>query len=377
MVIFSNSKLRLAGCLLLLMAGQSWASVVAAETGFTALDKPAQISAQSPHKTILSVGRAGPRLVAVGEEGIILLSDDNGQHWSQVASPVSAALTEVQFVDARHGWIVGHYGVVLATVDGGETWQKQLDGIQAAELLLADVQARRGDERELSEAQRLIEDGPDKPFLNLYFSDARNGFVFGAYNLIYRTRDGGNSWQPWLNRLENPMGLHLYGMAEADGVLMIAGEQGMLLRSTDGGEQFEELDSPYEGSFFGVLAEQDGAFVVYGLRGHLFRSTDGGESWNQLETHEEVALSAASVLADGRLLVASQSGSLLINQHGSYSNSVSSSGFASVPDLPMLPLAGVVQSADGAAIVASLAGVHRFELPGRIALDSAYGSVKE
>ncbi|WP_428035632.1 WD40/YVTN/BNR-like repeat-containing protein [Amphritea sp.] len=372
MVVFSNSILRnrlAGGCLLLLMAGQSWTAVAAADTGFSALDTPAQISAQSVHKTILSVARAGQRLVAVGEEGIILLSDDNGQHWNQIVSPVSAALTEVQFVDPLHGWIVGHYGVVLATTDGGETWQKQLDGIQAAQLLLADVQLRGGDERELREARRLIDDGPDKPFLNLHFTDARNGFVFGAYNLIYRTHDGGQSWQPWLSRVDNPMGLHLYGMAEADGVLMMAGEQGTLLRSTDAGEHFEALDSPYDGSFFGIIAEPDGTFVVYGLRGHLFRSVDNGDSWTQLDTREEVALSAASMLADGRLLVVSQSGSLLVNRNDS--------GFAPVADLPALPLAGVVQSADGAAIVASLAGVHRFDLPGRIARDSASGSVKE
>jgi photosystem II stability/assembly factor-like uncharacterized protein len=288
-----------------------------------------------------------------------------------VESPVSATLTEIQFVDAQHGWIVGHYGVVLATADGGETWQKQLDGIQAAQLRLNDVQARKGNEQELSEANRFVEDGPDKPFLNLYFSDARNGYVVGAYNFIFRTHDGGKSWLPWLHRLDNPMGLHLYGMAEADGVLMIAGEQGMLLRSTDGGEHFTVLDSPYEGSFFGVLAEPDGAFVVYGLRGHLFRSTDAGQNWIQLDTHEEVALSAVSMLADGRLLVASQSGALLVNKNGPDSD------FVPLPDLPALPLTSVMQSADGAVIVASLAGVRRFELPARIAMNSKNSSMKE
>ncbi len=371
MVIFSSSRLRLAGGCLLLIIGQFLATLAVAQTGFAALDKPAQIAAQAPHKALLSVGRAGLRLVAVGEEGIILLSDDNGQHWRQVASPVSATLTAVQFVDAQHGWIVGHYGVVLATVNGGETWQKQLDGIQAAQLLLHDVQARKGDQRELSEASRLIADGPDKPLLNLYFSDTRNGYVFGAYNVIFRTDDGGSSWQPWQHRLENPMGLHLYGMAAADGVLLIAGEQGMLLRSTDDGGHFTTLESPYEGSFFGVLAQPAGGLVVYGLRGHLFRSTDAGQSWSQLETQEEVALSAASILADGRLLVASQSGALLVNNNGPDSD------FVAVPDLPALPLASVVQAADGAAIVASLAGVHRFELPGRATLNSVSDGVKE
>lgn len=368
MVRFSISAMRtgLVVGIMLLSAGPAYA---AAATGFSPLDTAALMSEQVHHKAMLAVDRAGSRLVAVGEEGAVLLSDDNGNSWRQAQVPVSAALTELQFVDSKHGWAVGHYGLVLATDDGGETWHKQLDGIQAAQLVLDSEQQGGGGERALREAKRLVADGPDKPFMNLHFSDARNGFVFGAYNLIFRTRDGGQNWQPWLNRVDNPLGLHLYGMAQTSNLLMLAGEQGTLLRSTDGGEHFEALESPYDGSFFGVIAEPSGAFVIYGLRGHVFRSVDGGDSWDELNSGQEETISAATVLDDGRLLLTSQAGSLLVNRDAGE--------FKKLPDLPALPLAGVVQSSDVAVIVASLAGVQRFEQPDSAENESRSGVVKE
>lgn len=340
-------------CATLLLGASGWSVSVLAATGYSGLDRPAQVSPLALDKSMLAVTRAGSRLVAVGEEGVVLLSDDQGLSWHQATDvPTSSTLTAVQFIDADKGWAVGHLGVVLTTDDGGSHWRKQLDGIQAAELALQHAKAL-GDESALRSAQYLVDDGPDKPFLNLFFRNSRTGFVFGAYNLIYRTDDGGESWQPWMERVENPMGMHLYGMAQSQGMLMLAGEQGTLARSTDGGQHFEAVDSPYEGSYFGIIAEADGAFVVYGLRGNAFRSVDGGDSWTALDTGQGETLTAATTLADGRLLLTSQGGGLLIDRDGK--------PFQRLPDLPPLPLSGVVQATDGAAVVTSLAGVHRFE----------------
>ena len=65
---------------------------------------------------------------AVGDHGVILHTDDGGQHWSPQASGVTCTLTSVCFVDARNGWAAGGMaypylhdssGVVLSTRDGG------------------------------------------------------------------------------------------------------------------------------------------------------------------------------------------------------------------------------------------------------------------
>ncbi|HXO16428.1 MAG TPA: hypothetical protein VN835_08795 [Steroidobacteraceae bacterium] len=84
--------------------------------------EPARLAAQS---LLIAVATAGPRLVAVGDRGIILLSDDRGGSWVQALEvPTQALLTGVCFLDAEHGVAVGHDEVILATADAGRTWRR-------------------------------------------------------------------------------------------------------------------------------------------------------------------------------------------------------------------------------------------------------------
>ena len=333
------------GGLVLLLAGVFALAVQAAPA---VLERPALHSAKAERSVMLGLARAGKRLVAVGERGIILLSDDDGARWRQAEVPVSVNLTAVQFVDAKQGWAVGHLGVVLHSADGGETWHEQLDGIQAAELVLQAAEAS-GDAAAIEQARAMVADGPDKPFLGLHFQDAQVGYLVGAYNLILRTTDGGQRWQSWMPHLDNPQALNLYAMGAWRGDLYIVGERGLLLRSRDGGERFAALPSPYEGSFFGLLAARDG-LLAYGLRGNAWWSDDGGETWQVLETDVESALAAALELADGRLLLAGQGGELLVAQPGS-------ARARSLP-LRLAPgLASVVQAADGSLASGGLSGI--------------------
>ena len=97
---------------------------------------------------------------------------------------------------------MGHGGVVLHSADGGETWVRQLGGAQVATMVVEAVRAkaaRQGGEairKELAEAERLVADGPDKPFLDVHFFDENRGLVVGAYGLAFVTDDGGKRWQP-------------------------------------------------------------------------------------------------------------------------------------------------------------------------------------
>jgi photosystem II stability/assembly factor-like uncharacterized protein len=329
-----------------------------------ALERPSLLSDKAVGATMLAITRAGDRLVAVGERGIVLLSDDEGRNWRQVVSPVRVSLTAVTFVGENNGWAVGHLGVVLHTKDGGESWEKQFDGIQAAALVLAAAQQRAAAEPDPEEkenllfsARRLVEDGPDKPFLDVCFLDERTGFVVGAFNLMFRTTDGGATWTPWQDRLENPMELHFYGIQSIGQSLYIAGEQGLLFRSTDGGLHFDALASPYEGSYFGLVTEPAGGVVVFGLRGNAYRSDDGGQSWQRVETGIPVALSAGIRLANGNLVLVSQAGDLLKSNDGGRS-------FKRLPEGEPMPATGLVQSTDGGLVVASLRGLRRFDPPG-------------
>ena len=117
------------------------------------LQTPAMETSKAVKSLLLDVVYAGKRLVAVGERGHILLSDDEGYSWSQADVPVMSTLTSIFFIDASVGWAVGHDAVVLKTQDGGQTWKKQFDGFQANTMLLAQAkQVKAQLESELSKA---------------------------------------------------------------------------------------------------------------------------------------------------------------------------------------------------------------------------------
>lgn len=65
---------------------------------------------------------AGPAaFYAVGSNGSILKSTDNGTSWFQQLSGVSSILRSVDFVDLVNGFAVGDGGVILKTTNGGVT----------------------------------------------------------------------------------------------------------------------------------------------------------------------------------------------------------------------------------------------------------------
>ncbi|WP_260957749.1 WD40/YVTN/BNR-like repeat-containing protein [Pseudomonas citri] len=276
-------------------------------------DQPAIISTMATQSVMLSVARAGQRLVAVGERGFIIVSQDNGVTWKQVSSPVSMTLVKVRFIDANLGWAVGHAGIVLHSRDGGLTWEKQLDGVQAARIELDQASGATGEQaaQGLEQARQLVEEGPDKPFLDVLFLDARNGWVVGAYGLAFVTHDGGASWQSIRSAIDNPSGLHLYSIQRVGADTFIAGEQGVLLRSSDDGRTFEPLTSPYEGTIFGLQASAKHALLMFGLRGNAFESRDRGDTWQRLDTLEPVTLTSGLRLENDSVLLADESGRVL------------------------------------------------------------------
>ena len=316
------------------------------------LREPALVTPRAAGAAMLAVARAGRRLVAAGERGIVRVSDDDGASWSQARVPVQVSLTALHFADARRGWAAGHLGVILRTDDGGATWTRQLDGIAAARQVLAAAP----DEPARQRAQRLADEGPDKPFFDLDLAGPR-GLAVGAYGLAFETRDGGARWQPVAAaRLPNPKSLHLYATRWLDRQLFVAGEQGLLLRSLDGGETFEPLASPYKGSFFGLLPTRAGSLIAYGLRGHAFRSMDGGGSWEKLETGVPLTISAGIERADGSVLLLAQNGDLLASRDDGRR-------FERLPATRPLPAASLAAAAGGRVVVAGLRGLERMPAP--------------
>nr|WP_242671980.1 YCF48-related protein [Stutzerimonas kirkiae] len=259
-----------------------------------ALDIPPHYSIESPRAAsslLLDIARAGERLVAVGERGHILYSDDDGRQWLQARVPTRQMLTAVHFVDARHGWAVGHDASILASSDGGESWSLQFEDVER-----------------------------EAPLLDVWFEDVLHGIAVGAYGALLETRDGGRTWLDIDERLDNEDGYHLNAITRVEGAgLFIVGEMGTLFRSEDDGQSWVSIALPYDGSLFGVLPSgTPSELLVYGLRGNLLLSSDAGDSWQAIGLHEQGAafvtgLAGASLLADGRIVIVGHAGAVLVS----------------------------------------------------------------
>jgi photosystem II stability/assembly factor-like uncharacterized protein len=221
---------------------------------------PAHVWAEPTRAMLLDATQAGSRIVAIGEHGIVLLSDDEGRTWRQAKRvPASVTLSSVYFSDAQHGWAVGQWGVILATSDGGESWALQRS---AASI--------------------------DQPLFSVYFKDATHGWAVGLWSLLLATDDGGRTWTT--EKLPAPPGggkadRNLYRIfAGHDGTLFIAAEQGLVIRSRDGGASWEYRNTGSKGSLWAGTVASDGSIFVGGLLGHLYRSGDGGDTWSAVNS---------------------------------------------------------------------------------------------
>jgi photosystem II stability/assembly factor-like uncharacterized protein len=348
-------SLRIAIRTCLVAIGWGLAPLAAAGGFVDVLDLPAQRSQLATRSPMQAVTRAGNRLIAVGQRGHIVVSADAGATWRQASVPVSSDLTGVYFVDSTQGWVVGHDGVVLHTKDSGDTWQLQLDGRKANDLLVAamtrKVAADGSDaaKKLLAEASRYQQQGADKPFLDVWFADANDGYVVGAYNLIFRTRDGGNTWESWFDRTENSKFFNLYAIRQVAGALYVAGEGGLVMKLDASGQRFSALAVPYQGSFFGLAAAKD-AVLAFGLRGNVFRSEDGGQSWTKVDAQLPSAVVAATPTLHGATLLADAGGRVAASDDGGRT-------FTKVLLKHPMPIVGLIEAAEGQFVLAGPRGV--------------------
>lgn len=319
------------------------------------LDRPSGMHPRADSSVFLSVARADKRLVAVGEQGRIVLSDDNGASWKQVPTPTSVTLTAVCFAGGKQGWAVGHSGIVLHSADGGQTWEKQLDGVQAAQLHQTGVQALASDTPNLlaqqKNAQQLLADGADKPFLDVYFENENKGWIIGAYGIAFTTSNGGKQWETIIPGVANPKSRHLYSIRPVAEKRYAVGEQGTLLLS-EGDKRFSAIASPYNGTYFGLIGGNNRELVVYGLRGNVFWSGNEGRDWKKIDVGSSVTLTAATRLDNGHLLLADETGRLLRSIDGGQR-------FAAEPVSKPSYITGMTQAADGGVILATNRGLFR------------------
>lgn len=268
---------------------------------------------------------AGPRIVAGGQEGVIIYSDDSAKSWHQAAVPVSATITDIAFASPKVGWATGGLGVILKTEDGGESWVKQLDGQDEIALMNTATQAFVASQPPDSEAadhaarraKILTEQGPERPMLSLLAVSETDVFAFGTYRSAVYSSDGGKSWTDWSMNIGDPLSHNIYGAAAIGGAYYLVAETGLIFCSTDGGKTFPKLAQPGDATFFGICDAGAGGILAYGVAGEMYLSTDQGKTWTASQFAGNSNVNAVISLAGGLLIAGDSGGGLWMSKdHG-------------------------------------------------------------
>jgi photosystem II stability/assembly factor-like uncharacterized protein len=172
-------------------------------------------------------------LWAAGYFGAIYRTADGGKNWRKLNGLTDQSIYDISFADEKNGWAVGRRGFVIHTTDSGDTWEQQtiprkpaqhLFAVRAVDANTAWAVGDWGGRYYTADGGKTWEDrsflvGRDHPsfkylsedelaafergdkiyddiFLNdVYFADKDHGWMAGEYGFIFRTEDGGQTWE--------------------------------------------------------------------------------------------------------------------------------------------------------------------------------------
>jgi photosystem II stability/assembly factor-like uncharacterized protein len=280
---------------------------------------------RATHGVLLTIAKAGDRLVAAGDRGIVLISDDGGLHWSQAQTGTGELLTAAIFPTAQEGWVVGQDSTILHSTDAGAHWTTQFT-------------AANGDQALFS-----IATWPAAPA-----TAPSHLIATGAYALVLETQDGGAHWAPQkLPNLDEDYHLNCV-LARGDDVV-ITGEAGHGFVRHDA--KWTPMPVPYDGSQFGCLTGHDGAIYSFGLRGSLFVSTAAAPAWKRIETGEQRSIFGGTVLGSGALALVGSNGLVL-------QVDPATGKCRALPSPTGATLSGIVELSSGKWVIVGGDGVH-------------------
>ncbi len=271
-------------------------------------------------------------LLAVGDHGLLLRSDDGGATWSRQPLGVTDPLLDVAFsaTSPSVGVIVGGNGLVLRTSDGGGHWTAArpvadyLYGVTALPgtantfwavgtgglILVSTDGGATWSARPSPTTQRLHA---------ISFANALHGWAAGRNGTLLFTADGGTTW--WPSSLGTTRDLHdVHAVSPTE---CWAVGNWTVLHTTTGGDGWTAVTPPAghaHVAWTAVDVSPGGAVTIaatgddynWGESGGVWTSGDGGATWQTAWESRFAALTCLAHEPGGSVTWAGGAGGLLV-----------------------------------------------------------------
>jgi photosystem II stability/assembly factor-like uncharacterized protein len=235
-------------------------------------------------------------LLVHGSDATILRSTD-GLRWSHARTPGSADLAGLAAnTDGGVLVAVGQASTLLRSIDGGQSWQAaRLPKLQtdlravvnvagSALWVAAGTRGRILRSTDDAKTWTLVESRLDAEFLALHHDLASGVLLLGGEKgLVGFSKDQGLSWQLTAIAMPEPAtpvtGFHRFGP-----LLLATSALGRFLTSSDDARSWDLMQASTNAFFTGVAFDPErGSIVMSGHNGDVLRSTDGGRNWEGSE----------------------------------------------------------------------------------------------
>lgn len=269
-------------------------------------------------------------MVAGGELGTMLYSNDQGKHWlpAKVSNNRQALINQISFApDGMEGMAVGHEGWILHTTDGGLTWQEVA-----------------------------FDEKNGEPLMGIARLPSGAWIAVGAFGRALRSDAQGKNWAPLVlpAAVEDKHMNRIVGSADGQRWLIV-GERGLVLRSTDSGDTWTVVEPFYNGSLYNALALPNGGWLAYGMRGNVFHTAGGDAPWTASEMPVQASFYSHSLRPDGTIVLVGQGSLVATSKDGGAHFTISRvQGRASLTDVLLAP--------DGTGWLASDAGLQPYSV---------------
>jgi len=264
------------------------------------MPKMAFITAENLHCTVT---KGENNVWLIGDFGSVYYSCDNGVKWEKQKTGTEKHFFNAFFLDDQNGWLCGLQGIILHTSNGGKTWETQKSNTERHLFSITFVDATHGYAVGDMGTVIITTDGgktwnlmmPEKDvgFNGCYFTDVKNGWIVGEFGTILNTTDGGKTWKPRACKdiepspdeeatMIMPMPT-LYSVNFKDKKKgFIAGIEGILLATQDGGMTWKKIPANTKFSIFNTTFQGEKGWAV-GAEGNYLVTSDGGKTWQYVE----------------------------------------------------------------------------------------------